>query len=667
MSKKGACTAAILVFVLAFTLALAGNVYTGYAEESQYVTEADSEQAETDGTTGTTDNTGAADGTGTDSADPFTYASGYEEIYEALSAIAENTYARTSDGTMLITEAYDTADLALGASNSASADVAEEDVMSEETYSGLSDADTSSSEAYVVTEDEDSGSAEASSDYSSTNVQEYGVDEGDVVKTDGSYIYILRSDGEFLIVNVNGTDNEMELVSQTSLESDNDLTVKEMYLDGDVLNIIAREYVTSLTEEEDGTYYTSSASVTALYTYDISDRSEPVLSGKVTQEGYYSDSRKAGNYIYLFSTYFPSVGDSLEESTIAPLLNGAEAKAEDYYLPETLTSTECLVISSVDVTSPSEFADNKILVSGADNFYVSQENIYAVNENYENSNTVTEITKFHYEDGLITGVAAGSVTGYLNDSFSMNEYDGNLRLVTTYYGDDISPTAAVTDWTEHNALYILDASMKQLSVISDLAAGETVRSARFLGETGYFVTFEQTDPLFSVDLSDPDNPEILGELKISGFSSYLHFYGEDLLLGLGYEADESTGSTTGLKLSMFDISDPSDVTEAAKYVIDGVTWCESLSNYKSILANAGKNIIGFYCDNRFLIFSYDEEEGFVQELIYDFYADGLAGAADSSTMRGLYIGDTLYLAGSTFVIRFDMSNGYEKTQVLTFG
>ncbi len=571
---------------------------------------------------------------GTAAADPFTYASDYEEIYEALHSIAESSKARTSNGIMMIDEAYDTADLTLGSTSSASAD-------------GAAD----------VTED---------AGYSSTNVQEYGVDEGDVVKTDGSYIYILRTDGEFLIVSADGTDRAMALVSQTSLESENDLTGKDMYLDGDVLNIITREYVTSLTEDEDGTYYTSSTSVTALYTYDVSDRSEPVLSGKVTQEGYYSDSRKVGSTIYLFSTYYPSVGDSLDDSTIAPLLNGEAAKAENYYLPENMTSTECLVISSVDVTSPSEFADNKILVSGADNFYVSQENIYAVNENYENSNTVTEITKFHYEDGQITGVAAGSVTGYLNDSFSMNEYGGNLRLVTTYYGDDISPTAAVTDWTEHNALYILDESMKQLSVISDLAAGETVRSARFLGETGYFVTFEQTDPLFSVDLSDPEDPEILGELKISGFSSYLHFYGEDLLLGLGYEADESTGSTTGLKLSMFDISDPSDVTESAKYVIDGVTWCESLSNYKSILADAEKNVIGFYCNDRFLIFSYDEKEGFMQELIYDFYADGLAGQAGNSTMRGLYIGDTLYLAGSTFVIRFDMSNGFEKTQVLTF-
>ena len=163
---------------------------------------------------------------------------------------------------------------------------------------------------------------------------------------------------------------------------------------------------------------------------------------------------------------------------------------------------------------------------------------------------MTEIAKFHYKDGRITGVAAGSVKGYLNDSFSLNEYDGTLRVVSTYY-DEM--------WEEWNALYILDEKLQQLSAIEDLAQGETIRSARFFGTTGYFVTFRQTDPLFSVDLSDPENPKVLGELKISGFSSYLHFYGENLLLGIGYEADENTGSTTGLKLSMFDISDPADL------------------------------------------------------------------------------------------------------------
>ena len=203
---------------------------------------------------------------------------------------------------------------------------------------------------------------------------------------------------------------------------------------------------------------------------------------------------------------------------------------------------------------------------------------------------------------------AGSVKGYLNNSFSLNEYNGNLRVVSTYTGDDAN---AVRDfasnitgqyyeqnWTEHNALYVLDEQLKQIGKIEGLADNETIRSARFFGDIGYFVTFRQTDPLFSVDLSDPANPQILGELKVSGFSSYLHFYGENHLLGIGYEADEATGMITGLKLSMFDISDPKQVTEVNRFTIPGITWCPAIENYKSILVQPEKNLIGFYCVGR---------------------------------------------------------------------
>ena len=153
--------------------------------------------------------------------------------------------------------------------------------------------------------------------------------------------------------------------------------------------------------------------------------------------------------------------------------------------------------------------------------------------------------------------------------------------------------------------------------IRPLASGETIRSARFLGDTGYFVTFRQTDPLFRVDLSDPASPKITGELKISGFSSYLHFYGENLLLGIGYEANETTGETTGIKLSMFDLSDPDEIREVNRIVIPGITWAPAIDDYKSILVDAEKNLIGFYCDGRYLVYSYDSENGFDRMLVYD--------------------------------------------------
>ena len=146
-----------------------------------------------------------------------------------------------------------------------------------------------------------------------------------------------------------------------------------------------------------------------------------------------------------------------------------------------------------------------------------------------------------------------------------------------------------------------------------------------MGETGYFVTYKNTDPLFSVDLSDPENPKVLGELKITGFSSYLHFYGENRLLGIGWETDPDTGNTIGMKCSMFDISDPSDVKETDRFVLKDVSFCDALTNYRSILAAPKKGLFGFaygmYGSNSdiydssenfyYSVFSCDEEDGFV--------------------------------------------------------
>ncbi len=558
----------------------------------------------------------------------------------------------------------------------------------------------------------------AGTDFSKTNLQELGVDEGDIVKTDGQFVYILRQDLSFAIVKADK--DKSALLSVTKLDTGSNGYVHEMYLEGDTLHIIVSGAITRLTNEEDtyytntkrqttlltydisdrsapvltggdtlhiivsgaitrltneeDTYYTNTKRQTTLLTYDISDRSAPVLTGSVSQEGSYETSRKNDGYIYLFTSYSPDIRDNFDDSVIMPRVNDTEISAGAVYLPEALESSTYLVISSIKTDVPDQICDSKVLVSGARHYYVSEQNIYIANEQYDSAVTMTEITKFHYESGSITGVAAGSVKGYLNDSFSMNEYNGKLRVVSTYTRDgfnsvyDTSGTVTAEmyepSFEEYNALYILDENMQQTGAIENLAEGETIRSARFFGDTGYFVTFEQTDPLFSVDLSDPQNPEILGELKISGFSSYLHPYGENLLLGIGYEADEKTGTVEGLKLSMFDISDPSDVKEVHRMVLSGITWCPAVEDYKSILADPGKNIIGFYCDNRYLVFSYDETNGFTNELAYDFYSDMLINQAEYDTMRGLYIDDTFYLAGNTFFISFDMKKDYEKTALL---
>ncbi len=154
------------------------------------------------------------------------------------------------------------------------------------------------------------------------------------------------------------------------------------------------------------------------------------------------------------------------------------------------------------------------------------------------------------------------------------------------FGD--SADSEIAKQEDTNYLYILDEKLNELSKIEDIAKDEQVYSARFIGKTGYVVTYKQTDPLFSIDLSDPKNPQIIGELKIPGFSEYLHPYGDGLLLGIGMDVDETGTITNGVKLSMFDISNPEDVAEVQKYVMEDCYSTNVTYEYKAAMIDVEK-------------------------------------------------------------------------------
>lgn len=488
-------------------------------------------------------------------------------------------------------------------------------------------------------------------DYSQTNLQEVGVDEGDIVKTDGNYIYALYG-STVRIIKAEG--ENLEKISEISLP-EKDEEVHEMYLDGNVLNLIATGNEASIDEQEEDVYFIDRKSYTRVYTYDIHEKETPKLSGYTEQEGYYKTSRKNGDMLYVFTEYTPIIKDTQESSTIMPRVSGGVMPLEDIYLPEYADQAGYLVIASVDVKQPEKVVDHKAIVSAADRFYVSTENIYGISSHYENGRDYTQILKFSYRDGKIKPAAAGDIRGYLNDTFSMNEHEGYLRVVATDWNND----EVLTN------LYVLDENLDVYGKIENLAPGESIRSARFLGDIGYFVTFRDTDPLFSVDLSSPKEPKILGELKVTGFSAYLHFYGENKLLGIGNEVDPETGEYKGIKVSMFDISDPSDVKEIDKYVLKDNYHCPGIYNYKAIMINPEKNIFGFECEENYLVFSYDGEKGFVNEFLYEL-KDKEEFEVYGNGTRGLYIGQTFYLSGSNGIEAFDMERGFEKTGGLTY-
>lgn len=495
-------------------------------------------------------------------------------------------------------------------------------------------------------EDSAATSGRYSGDYSQTNVRQEGVDEGDIVKTDGRYLYVVEDNGQTVdIVKADGGNLE----KSGSIELGKDYDIREIYLNTEKQKLVivcervvlyndSFEAQTDSVEDD----YVWDEQKTVAITYDIQDVSHPSEEGRVSQSGSYSSSRMAGGYLYLFSEYY--VGgeiDKVEPRTYIPLINEKTIEESSICLPQIAQGCMYEVITSINIENPDQVEDNKAIFSKGGQVYVSNHNIYFYETEWSDfDSSVTTIRKISYQNGQLEAKKQGSFKGYLNDSFSIDEYDGYLRVVTTF-GDT-------------NAVYVLDENLKVTGSIEDLAEDERIYSARFFGDTGYFVTFRETDPLFSVDLSDPENPKILGELKIPGFSEYLHFYGEDRLFGIGMSADEETGSAENVKLSMFDISDNTDVKEVAMYELEDVFGTDVSYDYKSVLADPEKNLIGFagytWSGENYYLFTYDEKDGFICKL-----EEEINGNTSRGT-RGIYIQDTLYVIQGNVIEAYRLSD-----------
>lgn len=525
--------------------------------------------------------------------------------------------------------------------------------------SSSQDVQTESATAEVASEDM---AGQGVSDYSDTNLQVEGVDEGDVVKTDGNYLYIIHENRWVRIVKIDGADMEETAIVRLD-EDQSEESIQEIYLTGSTLNIISQGYKNGLEQKDEDTYYYDYNPITSVYTYDLSNPEKPKLTGHVSQDGNYNTSRKTGGYIYLFTDYYNydvygmNRDVDLKAEEVIPAVNDKMLDASEIYLPVQPQGTDYIVISSVNMEKPDEITDKKAIMGGYGQFYITTENIYIYNTNWNANFENTSIAKFHFEKGEITGESAGLVRGTITDTFAINEHNGYLRVLTSSWSDG-----------EVNYVYVLDEKMNITGKIEGLAEGESIYSARFMGDIGYFVTYRQVDPLFSVDFSDPQNPEILGELKITGFSEYLHFYGKDRLLGIGWETDPDTDTRLGLKLSMFDISNPKDVKQVGKTVVENIDGFPGEYNYKALTVSPDKNVIGLVTtayDSRgvgysYMVFSYNEEKGFENQLTYTFASSNTYYGGDNENARGVYVNDTFYIVKGSEVLAFDMNYGYKK-------
>ena len=505
---------------------------------------------------------------------------------------------------------------------------------------------------------EEAGSA----DFSDTNIREIGVGESDYVKTDGRYLYLRKDDRETIeIVDTKGR----EMTAIGSIEVEEGITVLEFYIQEDVLLMLCNKVNTESNKELvdpgfggpgfAGSMYDVAS--TLLITYDISDPEKPKQIGEVMQSGDYYTSRVVDGYVYIFSQYYAKMGAAREEiEAYIPRIGGKEIAEQKIVMPFMPMGEKYMVIASVKIDNPTEIVDSRAVFNQGGQCYVSAENIYIYQYQHKwawgeewksNVDGMTNIQKIGYKDGRFEAKAQNTIYGYLESSFSIDEYDDHLRTVTTVQKGD----------TQSNAVYVMNRNMEITGKIEGLAKEERVYSARLMGEIGYFVTFRETDPLFSVDFSDPKNPTIIGALKIPGFSEYLHPYNDHLLLGIGMEVDEHTQVSGGVKISMFDISDPTQVKEIDKKVLEGVYSADVFYDYKAALIVPEKDIVGFSADTHrgetYHIFGYEEGVGFEMKL------DTQVNGTSYVTTRGLYIDDILYVVKGNIVESYSLED-YQK-------
>ncbi|MGM0828551.1 MAG: beta-propeller domain-containing protein [Bacillota bacterium] len=481
---------------------------------------------------------------------------------------------------------------------------------------------------------EDSAAGESSqsgSNFSETNKQVQGVDEGDIVKTDGSYIYQL-TDRSLLITEANPV-KEMKVVSSTSFKEN--MQPHHLFLQKDKLLVIGNNWAPAHFQEDKQESIASTMPVdgtTVALLYDISDKAKPSLLRHVELEGQYVTSRKIDSTVYLISNLYPNywmleqgknpdlrprVKDSLtgDETTPLPI-------QDIKYFPQS-PSPNYTLLTGMDMEDPEASLNIQSYLGSGDKVYMSKNNLYVAVEKYNEDgkngwiSSNTEIYKFSVRDGKIKYSSSGNVEGRALNQFSMDEHEGHFRIATT------KGEVWNSDSPSSNALYILDENMKNVGEVTNLARGEQIYSVRFMGDKAYMVTFKQVDPLFVIDTADPKAPKVLGELKIPGFSTYLHPIDEHHLIGFGFDTkvvddDKATNEEPrivrqGMKISLFDITDFQHPKETDTEIIGGAgTHSYLLEDHKALLHEPSRNLYGFP------ISVYHEKEEGRHELDFDY-------------------------------------------------
>lgn len=436
----------------------------------------------------------------------------------------------------------------------------------------------------------------SSGEFSTTNVQEEGVDEPDLVKTDGKRLITIAG-GQLQLVDVSGP--EPRLASTLRLDQQGYLQ-GNLLLSGDrVLVLGPAPFVSQPVPAEPGIGGTSRPGIAAdsmiappqgpsrtrVTVVDISDLAVPKVVSELTVDGDLVASRMVGGVARLvlrsgppnLPFLFPSGSEQsvqvateankkvVAESTLEQWLpmfvqDGASARrltdCGGVSRPQEFSGMGMLSVVTVDADDPRP-GPAATIVGAGELVYASAENLYVTSSVFTpcppNADCAgapsTDIHRFGIADKVRTTYeATGRVKGRLLNQFSMSELGGDLRVAST---DDAKQESAVTVLRQKGTV------LEQVGGVGGLGKTERIYAVRFLGDRGYVVTFRQTDPLYVIDLADPTKPVVAGELKIPGYSAYLHPIGDNRLIGIGQDASD-TGRVQGTQVSLFDVTDPAN-------------------------------------------------------------------------------------------------------------
>ena len=529
-------------------------------------------------------------------------------------------------------------------------------------------------------------------DYSETNIQVEGVDEADILKTDGDYIYSI-SENKVIITNVK---DSTKPTIESTIYNDNNIP-SDLLLYKDKLVIISTK-ITTNTNNDRYYYRHYNNKNTIVEVYDLKDKTNPKrLKSFELEEAYYT-TRCIDGKLYIFSKGYLREEDKKISINYKEDNKNKEMNINNiHYLKNHFENYQTL-IAELDLNNIKDINLSSYLID-ISNAYVSKDNIYLLNQDYSSEkidikklfswkgvfglidiidndysyDEETKIYKFNIDKkkGVVYQTST-KVDGSTINQYSLDEKDGNIRI------------ALETD--DGTRIAVLDKNLKLLGETEKLEKDEKMYASRFLGDKAYLVTYKNTDPLFIIDLSNPRNPKVLGELKIPGYSTYLHPYDENHLIGIGMDTKEvinrdSNGNVTsnwatitGMKMCLFDVSDINNPKEIDKTVIgNSRTVSAILTNPKALLFSKEKELLAIPVNNfqdDFLIKdsdSYEEEissftkkDNFISEGYFVYHIDlkgfklkGIInhennndndGSYHHSTqlLRGLYIEDNLY-------------------------